>query len=91
MAKSSSENPSKNIPKAIKSVFWRILIFYIGTIFVIACVIPYTDPNLLNMDLDTIAVSPFTLIFEKAGMAYTRSPAELGSTMFQLLKDKGLV
>ena len=30
------------------------------------------------------------LAFEKAGMAYTRSPAELGSTMFQLLKDKGL-
>ena len=29
--------------------------------------------------------------FEKAGMAYTRSPAELGSTMFQLLKDKGVV
>jgi MFS family permease len=29
--------------------------------------------------------------FEKAGMAYTRSPAELGSTMFQLLKDKGLI
>ncbi|WP_173910107.1 succinate--CoA ligase subunit alpha [Acinetobacter sp. Marseille-Q1618] len=29
--------------------------------------------------------------FEKAGMAYTRSPAELGSTMMQLLKDKGLV
>ena len=29
--------------------------------------------------------------FEKAGMAYTRSPAELGSTMFQLLKDKALV
>ena len=30
------------------------------------------------------------IAFEKAGMAYTRSPAELGSTMFQLLKDKGL-
>ncbi|SPL71223.1 succinate--CoA ligase subunit alpha [Acinetobacter stercoris] len=28
--------------------------------------------------------------FEKAGMAYTRSPAELGSTMLQLLKEKGL-
>ena len=27
--------------------------------------------------------------FEKAGMAYTRSPAELGSTMLQVLK-KGL-
>ena len=29
--------------------------------------------------------------FEKAGMAYTRSPAELGSTMYQLLKDKGML
>ena len=28
--------------------------------------------------------------FEKAGMAYTRSPAELGSTMLQVLKEKGL-
>ena len=37
VAAGESENPSKNIPKAIKSVFWRILIFYIGTIFVIAC------------------------------------------------------
>ena len=29
--------------------------------------------------------------FEKAGIAYTRSPAELGSTMFKVLKDKGLI
>ena len=29
--------------------------------------------------------------FEEAGMAYTRSPAELGSTMYQVLKDKGLL
>jgi succinyl-CoA synthetase alpha subunit len=28
--------------------------------------------------------------FEKAGMAYTRSPAELGSTMLELLKSKGM-
>ena len=29
--------------------------------------------------------------FERAGMAYTRSPAELGSTMMEVLKAKGLV
>lgn len=29
--------------------------------------------------------------FERAGMAYTRSPAELGSTMLSVLKDKGLL
>ena len=28
--------------------------------------------------------------FEKAGIAYTRSPAELGSTMLEVLKAKGL-
>ncbi|MGS0707575.1 succinate--CoA ligase subunit alpha [Acinetobacter sp. ANC 3781] len=28
--------------------------------------------------------------FERAGIAYTRSPAELGSTMLQVLKDKSL-
>lgn len=28
--------------------------------------------------------------FEKAGIAYTRSPAELGSTMLELLKSKGM-
>jgi len=29
--------------------------------------------------------------FERAGMAYTRSPAELGSTMLELLKSKGML
>ena len=28
--------------------------------------------------------------FEKAGIAYTRSPAELGSTMLEVLKAKSL-
>ena len=28
--------------------------------------------------------------FEKAGIAYTRSPAELGTTMLEVLKAKGL-
>jgi succinyl-CoA synthetase alpha subunit len=28
--------------------------------------------------------------FEKAGMAYTRSPAEIGSTLLELLKSKGM-
>ncbi|WP_028535452.1 succinate--CoA ligase subunit alpha [Paludibacterium yongneupense] len=30
------------------------------------------------------------LAFEKAGIAYTRSPAELGTTMLDLLKSKGM-
>lgn len=65
-----SEDPAKNVPKAIKSVFWRILIFYILAIAVIGLLIPYTNPNLQN---DNVMVSPFTLIFEKAGIAFAAS------------------
>lgn len=65
-----SEDPAKNVPKAIKNVFWRILIFYILAIGVIGLLIPYTNPNLQN---DNVMVSPFTLIFEKAGIAFAAS------------------
>jgi lysine-specific permease len=68
-----SEDPKKDVPKAIKQVFWRILLFYVCAIFVIGMLIPYNDPRLLNSSLENIAVSPFTLVFEKAGLAFAAS------------------
>jgi lysine-specific permease len=65
-----SEDPEKNIPKAIRSVFWRIILFYILAIFVIGMIIPFTDSRLLSED---VAVSPFTLVFERAGLAFAAS------------------
>lgn len=65
-----SEDPQKNIPRAIKQVFWRILIFYILAILVIGLIIPYTSPELLGADVDEISKSPFTLVFERAGLAF---------------------
>jgi lysine-specific permease len=70
VAAGESENPEKNIPKAIKQIFWRILLFYVLAIFVIGCLISYNDPNLLGADLGNIAVSPFTLVFKHAGLAF---------------------
>lgn len=69
IAAGESEDPEKNVPKAINSVFWRILIFYIGALVVVGFILPYTDPNLLKAGTDNIAMSPFTLIFERAGFA----------------------
>ena len=65
-----SENPEKSIPRAVKQIFWRILIFYILAILVIGLLIPYTSPQLLGADVDDIAKSPFTLVFERAGLAF---------------------
>jgi len=64
-----SENPGESIPKAIKQVFWRIILFYILSIFVIAALIPYTSPNLLGSDAGDVTISPFTLVFRRAGLA----------------------
>ncbi|MGW7162801.1 amino acid permease [Paenibacillus taichungensis] len=73
VAAGESENPRENVPRAIRQVFWRILIFYILAITVISLIIPYTHPNLLKGDLNNIGVSPFTLVFEKAGLAIAAS------------------
>ncbi|MVO97986.1 MULTISPECIES: amino acid permease [Paenibacillus] len=73
VAAGESENPRENVPKAIRTIFWRILLFYILAIFVIGLLIPYTNPNLISGDIENIAVSPFTLVFEKAGLAFAAS------------------
>ncbi|BAX62321.1 amino acid permease [Burkholderia stabilis] len=62
-----SENPRKTIPRAVKQIFWRIMLFYVLAIFVIGLLVPYTDPNLLKSDVTDIGVSPFTLVFSHAG------------------------
>ncbi|WP_416176402.1 amino acid permease [Clostridium sp.] len=61
IAAGESENPEKTIPKAINTIFWRIIIFYIGTIIVVGAIIPYTKAG--------VKISPFTMIFQRAGIA----------------------
>ena len=73
IAAGESENPSTSIPRAVKQVFWRILLFYVCAILVIGLLIPYTDPNLLKGDVTDIGVSPFTLVFQNAGIAFAAS------------------
>ncbi|MCK8339592.1 lysine transporter, partial [Erwinia amylovora] len=61
IAAGESTDPAKNIPRAVRRVFWRILLFYVLAILVISLIIPYTDPSLLRTDIKAISVSPFTL------------------------------
>ncbi|KAG2153672.1 amino acid permease-domain-containing protein [Suillus bovinus] len=62
-----TENPSKNMPKVVKFVFWRqvrILLFYILSILLIGLNVPWDYPNLSNK---TTTTSPFTIVFTLAG------------------------
>jgi amino acid permease len=65
LAAAETADPSTSVPKAIRTVFWRILLFYIGSIFMVGTLIGYTDPNLLHGDESHIAYSPFTMVFQK--------------------------
>jgi AAT family amino acid transporter/GABA permease len=49
IAAAESENPAREIGRAITSVVWRISLFYIGSILVIICVIPWNDPDLTRL------------------------------------------
>ncbi len=73
VAAGESEDPEKNIPKAINTIFWRILLFYIGAFTVIGFLIPYTDSNLLNSSVENISISPFTLVFDRFGFTFAAS------------------
>ncbi|KAK2759950.1 hypothetical protein FQN54_002686 [Arachnomyces sp. PD_36] len=60
-------NPRKAVPRAIRQVFWRIMIFYIGMMFFIGILIPYDDKKLLAEGSKT-AASPLTIAMEDAGI-----------------------
>lgn len=70
VAAGESEDPAKNVPKAIKNVFWRILLFYVLAILVIGLLVPYTNSSLKS---ENVLVSPFTLVFKKAGLSFAAS------------------
>lgn len=55
-----AKDPTKTLTKAIQTIIWRILIFYIGAIFIIVTVYPWDQ-------LDTIG-SPFVSTFAKVGI-----------------------
>ncbi|KAI5120817.1 hypothetical protein M0805_003213 [Coniferiporia weirii] len=59
-----TRNPTKNMPRIVRAVFWRILLFYILSIFIIGLNVPYNYPNLSNRSTTT---SPFTIVFYEAG------------------------
>ncbi len=73
VAAGEAKNPEKSIPKAINAIFWRILLFYIFAIAIIGTLVPFTDPNLLRNDETDIAQSPFTMVFNRAGIAFAAS------------------
>ncbi|MCX7514691.1 amino acid permease [Frateuria hangzhouensis] len=61
MAAAEAAHPERTIPRAVNSVIWRILIFYIGSLFVIMAIYPWNELGTQG--------SPFVTTFAKLGIS----------------------
>lgn len=61
LAAAETGNPRKEIPKASKQVLYRILIFYIVSLFLVTLIVPYTDDQLTGTSSYDSRASPFVL------------------------------
>lgn len=62
IAAGETENPQRTIPQALKATVVRLVIFFIGTIVVIALILPRTQAGLTE--------SPFVAVFSMIGIPY---------------------
>ncbi|KAK4543240.1 hypothetical protein LTR36_005790 [Oleoguttula mirabilis] len=67
LAGAETRNPRKTIPNAVRMTFWRIIVFYVLSIFVVGLLVPYNDPN-LGISTGTAEQSPFVIAFQSAGI-----------------------
>lgn len=62
IAAGETSDPRKNVPRALKATMMRLAIFFVGTIIVIATLLPREQAGLSE--------SPFVTVFSKIGIPY---------------------
>ncbi|KAJ5176480.1 Arginine permease CAN1 [Penicillium canariense] len=71
IAAGETENPRKTVPAAIRKTFFRIVFFFILTVFFIGIVVPSNDPTLLSGSGASASngnSSPFVIAARRAGV-----------------------
>ena len=65
-----AQNPRRSIPKAIKLTFFRILIFYCVSVFLVGMLVPYNSDELAfaNKQSTGASASPFVVAAKIAGV-----------------------
>src|ERR687890_1940128 len=63
IAAAESDEPGRNVARATNAVIYRILLFYVVSVFFVACIVPWNTGF-----TEDIIKSPFTLAFERIGI-----------------------
>lgn len=61
-----SRNPKRDLPRAMKQTFWRILVVYVGMMFFTGLIVPSNSEALLSATSKS-ASSPWTIALQEAG------------------------
>lgn len=67
IAAGETANPRKTVPAAIKKTFYRILFFFVFTVFFIGLLVPYDNDQLLS-DETNASASPLVIAAKLAGV-----------------------
>ncbi|KAF8550181.1 amino acid permease [Imleria badia] len=68
MAAAEARNPRRTIPKAIKQIYFRVLFFYIGGVFVIGLLVPSNSSSLNITSAQNASASPFVIAIKASGI-----------------------
>lgn len=63
VAAGETSNPEKVIPMAVKASLLRLVVFFVGTVLIVAL--------LVSPETATVSKSPFIIVFEEMGIPYT--------------------
>ncbi|UVJ38186.1 amino acid permease [Arthrobacter sp. CJ23] len=96
VAAAETEDPAHSVGKAVRTVLWRILVFYIGSVFVIAAVLPVGSAGLKSpfagvLDLANIpgAGAAITLVAVVALLSALNANLYGASRMIFSLSERG--
>lgn len=62
IAAGESENPNKDIPRAIRNILFRIIVFYLSSIIILSAIFPASELGLME--------SPFVTLMDLVGIPY---------------------
>ncbi|ORX38991.1 amino acid transporter [Kockovaella imperatae] len=65
-AGAETRDPRRSIPRAVKTTFWRVAIFYIISVLIMGMIVPANALDLV--DKSGTAASPFVIAFDRAGV-----------------------
>ncbi|GAA5920626.1 hypothetical protein JCM6882_009057, partial [Rhodosporidiobolus microsporus] len=67
IAAGETKDPRRTLPRAIKNVYIRILLFYILGVFITGLLVPSNDPR-LKLGTGTAVSAPFVIAIQNAGI-----------------------